>query len=76
MVWTTLVLIALIVLAVVAVVIGRRRARTFPADPDPLFIAGIVIAGTSAACQGPGFNALAMSATITCSLLNCGTGAS
>ena len=48
MVWMLLVLIAIIVLAVVAVV-RHRHTPIPPADPDPLFFAGIALSGTSAA---------------------------
>ena len=47
--WGLLVLVVLVVLAALVLVVGRRRPDLTPGDADPLFTAGIAIAGASAA---------------------------
>lgn len=47
--WLLIVLVVVGVLAVLALVAGRRGTDAEPDDADPLFTAGIAIAGASAA---------------------------
>ncbi len=47
--WMLLVVVVLGVLAILALVVGRKHTDMPQRDVDPLFTAGIAIAGTSAA---------------------------